>query len=72
MFGVKPVYTNCANLVADSEDSYSLIFNLTNCIDTNLNFYQIKNMLSFEEFKKNTSSAGTTIIDAYIGQETIK
>lgn len=69
MFGVHPVYTNCANLVTDSVDQYSLIFNLANCTDTNLNFYQIKNTISFDAFKKATSS--NSIVDAYIWPETI-
>jgi hypothetical protein len=67
LFGKKPVYTNCANLVADSVDPYSLIFNLVDCPDTNLNFYQVKNALSFENFQKNPSS----MVDAYIGTETL-
>jgi hypothetical protein len=66
MFGVHPVYTNCANVVTDSVDPYSLIFNLANCTDTNLNFYQIKNTISFDTFKKTTSSANDSIVDAYI------
>lgn len=71
VFGVHPVYTNCANVVTDSVDPYSLIFNLANCTDTNLNFYQIKNALSFDDFKKTTNSAKDSIIDAYIWSETI-
>ena len=71
LFGVKPVYTNCANLVTDSVDTRSLIFNLANCTDTNLNFYQVKNAGTFEAFKKSTRDADKTIIDAYVGQETL-
>lgn len=71
MFGVLPVYTNCANVVTESTDSNSLIFNLANCIDTNLNFYQIKNAGSFSEFNTRVHSAQDSIIDAYIGPETI-
>lgn len=71
LFGVNPVYTNCANLVTDSVDTRSLIFNLANCTDTHLNFYQVKNTLSFDTFKQNTKNADKTIVDAYVGQETI-
>jgi hypothetical protein len=71
MFGVHPVYTNCANVVTDSVDPYSLIFNLANCTDTNLNFYQIKNAVSFDDFKRTTKSASDSIIDAYIWSETL-
>ncbi|MEI6672098.1 MAG: hypothetical protein WCL02_01740 [bacterium] len=52
LFAFKPVYTNCSNLVSQSNDEYSLVFNLVNCNQTNLNFYQVKNMISFETFKK--------------------
>jgi hypothetical protein len=67
LFGKKPIYTDCANLVADSADPYSLIFNLVDCPETNLNFYQVKNKGNFEKFKKDPSS----IVDAYIGMETL-
>ena len=53
MFAFKPVYTNCANLVSESSDEYSLVFNLVNCNQSNLNFYQVKNTASFETFKKS-------------------
>jgi len=66
VFGLHPVYTNCANVVTDSVDPNSLIFNLANCTDTNLNFYQIKSEPSFDTFKKSTSSAASSIVDAYI------
>ncbi|HBB03325.1 TPA: hypothetical protein DCZ39_00205 [Patescibacteria group bacterium] len=48
LFAFKPVYTNCANLVSQSNDEYSLVFNLVNCNQSNLNFYQVKNAISFE------------------------
>ena len=64
---MKPVYTNCANLVADSSDPYSLIFNLVNCPDTNLNFYQVKDTQTFDAFRNNPSP----MIDAYVGMETL-
>jgi len=71
VFGIRPVYTNCANVVTDSQDPYSLVFNLSNCTDSNLNFYQIKNTTSFANFRATTSNADQSIIDAYIGSETI-
>ena len=51
IFAFKPVYTNCYNLVSQSNDEYSLVFNLVNCNQSNLNFYQVKNMGSFDAFK---------------------
>lgn len=71
IFAFKPVYTNCANLVSQSNDAYSLVFNLVNCNQTNLNFYQVKNMTSFETFKKSIDNWDDSIIDAYIGDETV-
>jgi len=69
LFAFKPVYTNCANLVWQSNDEYSLVFNLVNCNQSNLNFYQVKNTTSFDAFKKSIENWGKSIIDAYIGDE---
>ncbi len=71
LFAFKPVYTNCANLVSQSNDQYSLIFNLVNCNQSNLNFYQVKNAVSFDSFKKSIANWESSIIDAYIGNETV-
>lgn len=71
LFAFKPVYTNCANLVSQSNDEYSLIFNLVNCNQSNLNFYQVKNTSSFDVFKKSIENWGDSIIDAYVGDETL-
>lgn len=71
LFAFKPVYTNCANLVSQSNDEYSLVFNLVNCNQSNLNFYQVKNTNSFETFKTNIQNWSDSIIDAYIGDETL-
>lgn len=71
LFAFKPVYSNCANLVAQSNDEYSLVFNLVNCNQTNLNFYQVKNMTSFETFKQAINNWDNSIIDAYVGDETL-
>ena len=56
IFAFKPVYTNCANLVSQSNDQYSLVFNLVNCNQSNLNFYQVKNTTSFDVFKKSVEN----------------
>ena len=71
LFALKPVYTNCANLVSQSNDEYSLIFNLVNCNQSNLNFYQIKNTTSFDAFKNSINNGNSSIIDAYVGNETL-
>lgn len=72
LFAFKPVYTNCSNLVSQSNDEYSLVFNLVNCNQSNLNFYQVKNMVSFEAFKNWINNWWDSIIDAYIGDETLR
>lgn len=72
LFAFKPVYTNCANLVSQSNDEYSLVFNLVNCNQSNLNFYQVKNMTSFESFKKSINNWDNSIIDVYINDETLR
>ena len=71
LFAFKPVYTNCSNLVSQNNDEYSLVFNLVNCNQSNLNFYQVKNMISFEAFKNWVLNWGNSIIDAYVGNETL-
>lgn len=64
-FGTQPVYTNCANLMSQTKDPHSLIFNTVNCEDSYLNFYQVKNTLSFEELKRTIEMWNGSIIDVY-------
>lgn len=70
LFAVQPIYTNCANIVSQTSDQYSLIFNLVNCTDTSLNFYQIKNHQSFAAFKSVIDEKKSSIVDIYLGDET--
>lgn len=65
VFATQPVYTNCANLMSQTKDPHSLIFNLVNCEDSYLNFYQIKNTLSFENLKNTIEMWNWSIIDVY-------
>ncbi len=71
-FAIEPVYNNCAKIKSQSTDQYSLIFNMAGCTDTNLWFYQIKNAISFDEFKKWITEWNGSIIDAYIWSENLK
>lgn len=66
-FWTQPVYTNCANLMSQTKDPHSLIFNLVNCENSYLNFYQIKNTLSFDELKRTIEMWNWSIIDVYEG-----
>lgn len=72
IFAFNPVYTNCANLVSQTKDAYSLIFNLVNCHDSNLNYYQVKNTNTFDAFQKDIEAGNKSIIDAYIWNKTLK
>ncbi len=71
-FAIEPVYNNCAKIKSQSTDQYSLIFDLSDCKDTNLWFYQIKNTISFDNFKESINQLNWSIIDAYIGDENLK
>ena len=71
-FAIEPVYNNCAKIKSQSTDQYSLIFDLSNCEDTNLWFYQIKNTTSFDNFKKWIQEGNWSIVDAYEWNENLK
>lgn len=70
-FAIEPVYNNCAKIKSQSTDQYSLIFDLSNCDTTNLWFYQIKNAISFDNFKASITPTHGSIIDIYVWDETI-
>lgn len=71
IFAFNPVYSNCANLMSQSKDEYSLIFNLVNCPQSNLNYYQVKNTMTFDSLKNDINNWWKSIIDAYIWDETL-
>lgn len=71
-FAIEPVYNNCAKIKSQSTDQYSLIFDLTDCKNTNLGFYQIKNAITFDAFKEWITNGNWSIIDAYIWDENLK
>lgn len=71
-FAIEPIYNNCAKIKSQSTDQYSLIFDLSECEDTNLGFYQIKNTISFDNFKDGITQTKWSIVDAYIWDENIK
>ncbi len=71
LFAFNPVYTNCANLTSQSKDEYSLVFNLVNCPQSNLNYYQVKNTISFESLQNTINAWGKSIIDAYVWDHTL-
>lgn len=70
-FAIEPVYNNCAKIKSQSTDQYSLIFDLSNCENTNIGFYQIKNTISFDNFKESVAQSNGSIIDVYMGEETL-
>ncbi len=71
-FAIEPVYNNCAKIKSQSTDQYSLIFNLADCDNSNLWFYQIKNTISFNNFKEGITQWNWSIVDAYIWSENLK
>jgi hypothetical protein len=52
-FALEPVYNNCAKIKTQTTDQDSLIFDLSNCADTSLGYYQIKKVSSFDTFKES-------------------
>ncbi|MFA5748103.1 MAG: hypothetical protein WC872_03225, partial [Candidatus Absconditabacterales bacterium] len=71
-FSKQPVYTRCANILSQSTDPNSLIFNLFNCDNSSLNFYQIKTLGSFVDFKNTVRNGNNSIVDAYIDENQLK
>lgn len=65
-FSVSPVTNWCAKIMPQTKDVNSLIFDLSDCDDTNFAYYQVKNYENFENFEnflkwKNEKA----IVDAY-------
>jgi len=69
-FSIEPVYTNCAHIMPQNTDQYSLIFDLSNCPNSPLWFYQIKNTVSFKDFV-DTVNLNWSIVDAYFGDQQV-
>lgn len=69
IFWTNPTYTKCGQLVTQSNDINSLVFNLNRCPETHLWFYQIKNLHAFNDFKHDYQLTNRSIIDAYYGNE---
>lgn len=67
-FAANPITSACGKLQPKSNDPQSLVFNLMQCEDTNLAFYQIKNYEDFESFSKSVLEENSTIIDLYANQ----
>jgi len=64
LFAIEPVYNQCARIMPQSTDQYSLVFDLSACKDSHLGFYQIKNTNSFDQFAEAVNTHWS-IIDAY-------
>lgn len=67
-FALNPITSACGKLVPKSSDAHSLIFNLMQCENTNLAFYQIKSYPDFESLSKSVLEEQNTIIDVYAHQ----
>lgn len=68
IFATNPITSSCGKLIPKSSDTQSLIFNLMDCKDTNIGFYQIKNYPDFESFSKSVLEENNTIVDVYAHQ----
>ena len=68
VFASSPITSACWKLQPRTSDPQSLIFNLMNCDDTNLAYYQIKNYPDFESFSKSVIEENNTIVDMYAHQ----
>ena len=64
-FAVEPVHYGCAKIKSQTTDQDSLIFDLSNCFDTSLWYYQIKMINSFDTFKESLSQMNGSIVDVY-------
>ena len=64
-FAINPVTIGCANL-QNSKDNQSIIFNLSSCPNTNINYYQIK---SFSDHAQLQEAVGKNkpIVGFYYG-----
>jgi len=63
-FVLRPIYNRCAS-IRQSNDPNSLVIDISNCNNTNLWFYQIKNLWSFDSFYQDYLISNRSIIDAY-------
>lgn len=65
-FSIEPVFSNCWTIKPQTTDPYSLIFDLSKCENTNLWFYQVKNLENFENFLSTVQQSNWSIVDAYV------
>lgn len=63
-FGVEPIHNQCSIIWSNTKDQYSLVFDVSNCKNTYLGFYQLKSNESFDIFKNLLTQDGS-IIDIY-------
>ena len=64
-FGLEPIYNQCSTIWSNTKDQYSLVFDVSECENTYIWFYQLKSNTSFDIFKKLLSEDGDSIIDIY-------
>lgn len=71
-FSQKPLTTNCGKLKKDINDPNSIVFDLSECENTYLKYYQYKTFENFENIKKYINDGNKNIVDFYINEEKIK
>mgnify|MGYP002347504721 CR=1 FL=1 len=65
-FSQNPVKTWCWNLQTSNKDYQSLIFDLSECPDSYVKYYQVKNFQNFQAFEDYVKKTWKDIIDLYI------
>lgn len=70
-FGRSPVYNWCAKIQEQSKDIYSLIFDLSECSDSNIAYYQLKQIGTIDDFAATLEWWKWSIIDTYIWSQTL-
>jgi len=68
-FSQNPIKTWCGSLQRSNTDYQSLIFDLSQCPDNYIKYYQVKNFNNFQEFANYVKKNGKSIIDLYISDE---
>lgn len=64
-FASNPVTSACGKIETKNNDINSLVYNLSQCKDTHLGYYQIKMYDSFESLSKQANDNTKAIVDVY-------
>lgn len=71
IYSKTPVFSNCWTIQPNSNDYQSIVFDLTNCEDTYIKYYQLKKFENINDFKNYSKESKKNIVDSYIWQEVV-